>query len=134
LKSGRSAKNHVDGVGRNRVTNSDLPDGAWDRFAKDVLPLVHETSGALDPWEFPDDEYIIDAWNIIFNGEHPITGGAKDNLFIAVKSLVSSSHSTNSVLTAHEYFCRRSVDIRHGYTSLRPPLKKPYPLNLIVKA
>jgi hypothetical protein len=73
---------------RVRVRNSDLPAGTTDRFAKDVLQIVHDTSGALLPWEFPTDEQIIEIWNLVFEDEYPILDGAKDELFPIIKGLV----------------------------------------------
>jgi hypothetical protein len=76
--------------GRTRVKNSDLPAGTTERFTKDVLPIVHDTAGALLPWDCPNDDQVIIMWNLIFGNEHPISEGVKDDLFPAVKSLVSS--------------------------------------------
>jgi hypothetical protein len=78
-------------AGRSRVKNSDLPLGTADRFARKVLPIALDTTGALGPWECPDDEEIIIIWNLIFGSpnEHPLTiNDVKGDLFLAVKCLV----------------------------------------------
>lgn len=91
VKPSQRLKRSADGnAGRTRVKNSDLPAGTTDRFTRDVLPIVHDTTGALLPWECPDDDQVIEIWNLIFGNEHPISDGVKDDLFPAVKSLVCS--------------------------------------------
>jgi hypothetical protein len=85
-KSGRSLR--MDG--RARVTNSDLPPGTADRFTKDLLPIVHDTAGALSPWESPSDEHIIEIWNLVFGDDHPIDSD-KDEHFATIRGLVCST-------------------------------------------
>ncbi|KAI0284150.1 hypothetical protein BC826DRAFT_973461 [Russula brevipes] len=55
------------------------------------------TVGALAPWDYPDDQQIIDIWNLVFGSwdDHPITSGdVKGDLFIAVKGLIKRGIST----------------------------------------
>ena len=91
VKPGQRLRKSADGYTvRTRVKNSDLPAGTTDRFTKDVLPIVHDTTGALLPWDCPNDDQIIEIWNLIFGNEHYIENGVRGDLFPAVKSLVGS--------------------------------------------
>ena len=75
---------------RARVNNSHLPAGTTQRFTKLVLPIALDTTGALDPWEYPDDKQILEMWNLIFGSknDHPLTdNNIKSELFATVKSL-----------------------------------------------
>jgi hypothetical protein len=103
---GHSLKKSADGPMRSRVTNSDLPAGTTDGFTKHILSIVHDTTSALLPWELSSDDTIIEIWNLIFGDDHPIASGTKDDLFPAVKSLVSILLISHSVSTTYGYFFR----------------------------
>ncbi|KAI0284154.1 hypothetical protein BC826DRAFT_973463 [Russula brevipes] len=89
--------NSANNNGRVRIKNSHLPVGTTERFTRKVLPIALDTVGALAPWDYPDDQQIIDIWNLVFGSwdDHPITGGdVKGDLFIAVKGLIKRGIST----------------------------------------
>ena len=73
-----------------RVNNSHLPAGTTQHFTKLVLPIALDTTGALDPWEYPDDKQILEMWNLIFGlkDDHPFTNNnMKSELLTTMKSL-----------------------------------------------
>jgi len=53
--------------------------------------MVCETAGALNPWEHPTDEMMVDIWNLVFDEPNRIADGDfTSTLFIVVKKLVCS--------------------------------------------
>ena len=122
-------------MGRTRVKNSHLPFGTTDRFAKEVLPIAYDTTGALGPWECPDDNQIIIIWNLVFGSpaDHPIASNdVKGDLFFAVKSLVRRVIYSLTLFTTR--LPRSSGASQHGFISLLPPLKRPFLLSLNARA
>jgi hypothetical protein len=82
------------------ILNSDLPAGTQNLFSKLVGPLVCETTGALEPWDTPDDKELIEIWNMVFGAEHPIEkGDVKCKLFVVVKTLVCFHSARFPLLT-----------------------------------
>ncbi|KAI0283462.1 hypothetical protein BC826DRAFT_1110208 [Russula brevipes] len=82
-------------TGRTRIRNTHLPVGTTDRFTKNVLPIALDTAGALSPWDVPDDQQMVDIWNLVFGSpnDYPLVDGDGD-LFIAVKGLIKRGIST----------------------------------------
>ena len=57
-----------------------------------VIPLSLETTGALKPWAIPDDQTIIDIWNLVFGMEHLVEDGDVEcESFLVAKTLVGDS-------------------------------------------
>ena len=78
---------------RKYISFDDLPAGTKERFKKKVIPLSLDTTGALKPWVIPDDQTILDIWNLAFIGsEHQFGGGdVESERFVVVKTLVSEA-------------------------------------------
>jgi hypothetical protein len=76
-------------TGHARIRNAHLPVGTTDQFTKNVLPIALDTAGALSPWDVPDDQQMVDIWNLVFGApnDYPLVNSDGD-LFIAVKGLV----------------------------------------------
>ncbi|KAI0283465.1 hypothetical protein BC826DRAFT_973778 [Russula brevipes] len=90
-KSGQLNNN----TGRTRIRNTHLPVGTTNRFTKNVLPIALDTAGALSPWDVPDDQQMVDIWNLVFGSpnDYPLVDGDGD-LFITVKGLIKRGIST----------------------------------------
>lgn len=124
-------------TGRARIKNSHLPAGTTERFTKNVLPIALDTAGALAPWDHPDDQQIVDMWNLIFGSQddHPmVDGDVKGDLFIAVKGLVSFHLSLNLCYVIHHTLLRSSVASPPGFTNSLQLPRKPFPPSSIIKA
>ncbi|KAF8486334.1 hypothetical protein DFH94DRAFT_809635 [Russula ochroleuca] len=76
------------------VSYDHLPTAMKDRFKKKVIPLSLETTGALKPWAIPDDNAIVDIWNLIYDPDQQIEGGDLEcQRFQVVKTLVKRAIS-----------------------------------------
>jgi hypothetical protein len=118
LKYGQ-VKNTNENAVRLRIKNSNLPLGTTERFTKNVLPIALDTVGALAPWEFPDEQQMIDAWNLVFGSrnDHPIADGdVNSDLFTAAKGLVRLP-SRNLCCVDDPSLLRSSEESPHGFTN-----------------
>jgi hypothetical protein len=77
------------------VSYDHLPTAMKDRFKKKVIPLSLETTSALKPWAIPDDNAIVDIWNLIYDPDQQIEGGDLEcQRFQVVKTLVRGLNIT----------------------------------------
>lgn len=71
------------------ISYEDLPAGTKVLFKKKVIPLALETTGALKPWQVPDDKAIIDIWNLVYDEDMHIDESDTDcEMFLVAKTLV----------------------------------------------
>ncbi|KAF8231591.1 hypothetical protein L208DRAFT_1378060 [Tricholoma matsutake] len=74
------------------ISNANLPDGTQHLFTKVVGLITCKTTGALEPWETPDYDELIEIWNLVFGNDHPIrNGNFKCEVFITAKTLMKHS-------------------------------------------
>ncbi|KAI9442152.1 hypothetical protein H4582DRAFT_2126718 [Lactarius indigo] len=71
---------------KKEISYENLPQGTKNRFKRNVIPLVLDTTG---------DDTIVEIWNIVFGVDHPIDGGDTECYrFIVAKTLVKRAISS----------------------------------------
>ena len=78
---------------KREISYHNLPAGTKDRFKYKVIPLSLETTGALKPWAIPEDQTIIEIWNLVYGADHHIDNDDVEcEHFLVAKTLVSGSN------------------------------------------
>ncbi|KAI0251374.1 hypothetical protein BJV78DRAFT_1282636 [Lactifluus subvellereus] len=80
---------------KKELSYDSLPQGTKFRFKSKLIPLALDTTGALKPWNTPNDDTIIEVWNLVFGVDYPIDEGDTECYnFIVAKTLIRRAISS----------------------------------------